>query len=244
MATRTTLDPNFTTTYPYYGANIPSENARPSESVPVNLPSVGASPSLPALPSSSSLSTQPSLVEQAINKALKNPCIFFGLDCDKEFDFLHPDYPVSFEYKGLKYACATAAIEAQKFTNNPESMKKFEKVKAYDVFDVSYSIWFSAPKLSDEQRKKIEFETQLAKFSQNSDLLQRLLLTADAYLASHSIVWASDTPSLWTDGHDGTGTNQSGQILMRIRKELGGIGIVKQPDNFKALVKELEASKF
>ncbi len=244
------------------GASIPTQDSRPdlphlnsipsTEALPlspslesernVNIPSVPASPSLPALPSSSALSAQPSMLEQAITKALKNPCIFFGLGCDKQFDFLHKDYSVSFEYKGLKYECATAAIEAQKFAHNRELMEKFAKVKANDVCYLSASLWISAPKLANEET--IHYDVQLAKFSQNPDLSLRLLLTADAYLASHVSFWASDTPSVWTDGHDGKGENKSGQILMQIRKDLGGIGVVAKPDNFEALVKKLEASKF
>ena len=265
MTTRIAPDPNSKATYLFnaevgfipteYSRRVlphlnstPSTEALPSspslESMPnVNLPSVGASPSLPALPSSSSLPVQPTLVEQAINKALKNPCIFFDGNYVKQFDFLHIDYPAKVEYNGLNYQCARAAIEAQKFTHTPMLMEKFTNLNAADVPSITMSISPSVmKKLTDEE--KIHYEVQLAKFSQNPDLSKRLLLTADAHLVSHALLpYCSEHGLLWTDGYDGKGQNKSGQILMQIRKELGGIGVVAKPDDFEALLTKFKESR-
>lgn len=63
-------------------------------------------------------------------------------------------------------------------------------------------------------------EAVRAKFSQHAELNELLLSTGDRKIVEHTT-----NDSYWGDGGDGTGKNQLGQILMRLRTELlGGSG--------------------
>ncbi|HEY5268431.1 MAG TPA: NADAR family protein [Candidatus Saccharimonadales bacterium] len=63
----------------------------------------------------------------------------------------------------------------------------------------------------------VMYNCVLAKFLQHKDLRDQLLATGDEELIEDSPVdW------VWGCGTDGTGRNELGKILMRIRKELQG----------------------
>ncbi len=59
------------------------------------------------------------------------------------------------------------------------------------------------------------YDACLAKFSQHSDLKQLLLDTGDAIIIEHT-----KNDNYWGDGGDGTGRNQLGKTLMRVRDTL------------------------
>lgn len=69
----------------------------------------------------------------------------------------------------------------------------------------------------EEVKDGVMREAVLAKFQQHSDLLSLLLSTGDAKLIEHT-----RNDSYWGDGGDGSGLNMLGQILMDVRRELGG----------------------
>lgn len=69
----------------------------------------------------------------------------------------------------------------------------------------------------DEMKDMVMYDCVLAKFTQNHDLLKKLLETGDAELIEDSPVdW------YWGWGKDHTGQNKLGQILMEVREELQG----------------------
>jgi len=59
------------------------------------------------------------------------------------------------------------------------------------------------------------YEACLAKFSQHQDLKQLLLDTGEAEIVEHT-----KNDNYWGDGGDGTGRNQLGKTLMRVREAL------------------------
>ena len=59
------------------------------------------------------------------------------------------------------------------------------------------------------------YDACLAKFSQHPDLKQLLLSTGDAIIIEHT-----KNDNYWGDGGDGTGRNQLGKTLMRVRDTL------------------------
>jgi ribA/ribD-fused uncharacterized protein len=65
----------------------------------------------------------------------------------------------------------------------------------------------------------IMLEALRAKFSQHPDLRKLLLETGDRPLVEHT---AND--QYWADGGDGSGRNRLGELLMRLREELGAGG--------------------
>ena len=60
-------------------------------------------------------------------------------------------------------------------------------------------------------------EAVLAKFEQHADLRALLLSTGDAKLVEHT-----ENDDYWGDGGDGSGRNMLGQLLMEVRRQLGG----------------------
>ena len=77
----------------------------------------------------------------------------------------------------------------------------------------------SLPLRKDWEKVKdnIMCEIVLAKFSQNKQQRTTLLYTGDSKLVEHTT-----NDSYWGDGGDGSGKNQLGKTLMKVRKELSG----------------------
>ena len=60
-------------------------------------------------------------------------------------------------------------------------------------------------------------EALVAKFEQHPQLRDLLLSTGDAKLVEHT-----ERDDYWGDGGDGSGRNMLGQLLMEVRRRLGG----------------------
>ena len=101
-------------------------------------------------------------------------------------------------------------------TSNPKSVKALgRKVKNFDE------------KLWDEYKKFIVKMAVKSKFTYNKDLLEKLILTEDNYLAEDSPwdkVWGIGTKSLkLKENRSWPGQNLLGIILMEIREEFKNI---------------------
>ena len=57
-----------------------------------------------------------------------------------------------------------------------------------------------------------------------------LLSTGSRYLVEHTPVKGRD--NYWSDDHDGSGQNKLGKLLMVVRSELFGTGIVAKPNDY------------
>jgi ribA/ribD-fused uncharacterized protein len=75
-------------------------------------------------------------------------------------------------------------------------------------------------------KDQVMYKVVLAKFKQDSQLKGILLGTGDAKLIEHT-----DRDSYWGDGGDGSGRNQLGKTLMKVREEL------KEPINHTNVLK-------
>jgi hypothetical protein len=75
----------------------------------------------------------------------------------------------------------------------------------------------SRPLRKDWERVKdqVMLEALRAKFAQHDGLRELLLGTGDARLVEHT-----SNDRYWADGGDGTGRNQLGELLMKVRSEL------------------------
>ncbi len=196
---------------------------------------IGASELTPSIPA------PPSGFQQRLTQVLQDRCVLFGEGCDPQYTFLDNEYPSSFEFGGRQYLCATAAYEAQKLSNRPDLMERFTTLNGKDALSLSAEKHLEKHPVWYDKREEAMYHVLRAKFGQNGKLLQLLLLTADAYLASHTPFKGMDP--FWTDNTDGTGRNRLGHILMRIRKEFGGIGETQPPANLSALLDGLKTGK-
>ena len=76
-------------------------------------------------------------------------------------------------------------------------------------------------------REHSMLEVLQAKFQQHPELTELLLATGDAYLVENT-----SRDAFWADGGDGKGKNRLGNLLMQVRGEKGGIGIVPKPAKY------------
>ncbi len=154
--------------------------------------------------------------------------IWFDDKDNKYTFFLSNFYPVKIKIWNMKFACAEGAFQAAKFLHKPELAVRFTNLSGEEA-------WKLAQKMSYQQRddwykvrESLMLEVLYAKFDQHSDLKELLLATGDAYL-----VQTSDRNAFWADGGDGTGKNRLGNLLMQVRSEKGGIGVVPKPKKYK-----------
>lgn len=157
--------------------------------------------------------------------------IWFDDKDNKETYFLSNFYPASIQVSGAKFSCAEAAFQAAKFSHKPDLCMRFTRLEGEEA-------WKLAKRHSYEQRSdwykirdNVMLEVLRAKFRQNANLAELLLATGDAYLVEHS-----ERDAYWSDGGDGKGKNQLGQILMQVRGELGGVGEVAKPGKYRKFV--------
>ena len=131
---------------------------------------------------------------------------------DGEYFFLSNFYPCDVNYDGMKFRNAEAAFQSAK------TVFSIEK-STFTVLDAS-----SAKKLGrqvllrkdwEQMKDKVMYDVCYAKFSQNPELLQKLLNTSDSILIEGN-TWGD---RIWGI-YKGEGENRLGKILMQIRDEL------------------------
>lgn len=129
-----------------------------------------------------------------------------------KYDFLSNYYVAPVTYNGLTFQSNEAAFQAQK-TLNEGQRRKFtrmapNKAKAKGRNVILRSDW-------EQVKNKIMYEVCYAKFTQNPELKEKLLLTGDEELIEGNT---------WHDTYWGVcnrrGKNKLGKILMRVREEL------------------------
>lgn len=157
--------------------------------------------------------------------------IWFDDDENKYTHFLSNFYPTSVNIWDMKFSCSESAFQAAKFKNIPELAVRFTHLDGQEA-------WLLAKKHSYQQRadwyqvrEEIMLEILRTKFKQHDDLKSLLLATGNAYLVENS-----SRDAFWADGGDGNGKNRLGHLLMQIRGEFGGIGVVSKPAKYKKFV--------
>eukprot|EP01132_Coremiostelium_polycephalum_P002623 gene2623-3252_t len=118
----------------------------------------------------------------------------------------------SIHYAGQVWKTSEHYFQAMKFEGTPHY---FEVLKAGTPGDSArMGRSRSRPLRPDweEVKDQIMFDIVLAKFQQNKDIQKILLETGEAKLVEHTY-----NDSYWGDGGDGTGRNQLGITLMKVR---------------------------
>lgn len=135
-------------------------------------------------------------------------------DFHGDYDFLSNFYEVSVQYQGLTYGSSEAAFQAQKCMTD----------KAKAVFTEyrpgkSKSAGRRVTLRPDWENVKVNIMQEIlrAKFTQNSELAERLIDTGDKVLVEGNN-WGD---TFWgVDNRTGQGENHLGKILMKIRSEI------------------------
>lgn len=133
-----------------------------------------------------------------------------------EYDFLSNMYAASFVWDGRAYRNSEAAFQSAK-SLDPAVRDTFGNMNGVEAKRAGKKVKLR----EDWEHVKVEImeEVVRAKFSQNPELLQRLVDIGDLELVEgnrwHDTFWGVDMTS-------GKGENHLGKILMKIRAELGG----------------------
>jgi len=160
-----------------------------------------------------------------------NRILYYGRDRDA-FGFLSHFYPSPIELDGWIWPCVEYFYQAQKSSDRDyrraimeaESPGKVKRLAANpDITGKSGKhSWFRAHGKSpraDWHQVKLDImrRADLAKYTQNPALRERLLATGDAELVE-------DSPSepFWGIGSDGNGANWAGRVIMEVRAALRG----------------------
>ncbi|CAD6884509.1 unnamed protein product [Tilletia caries] len=147
-------------------------------------------------------------------KALSPPEIRF-YDSKQPYYFLTNFFPSPIVYSGTHFATAEAFFQAAKFDFVPELQEEISGAewprRVLEKAQIHSQL--VSPGWS-ERRLEIMRIAQILKYTQNPQLLQRLLQTCGAKLIEDSRI-----DSFWGIGN-GNGCNHLGQILMEVRDQL------------------------
>ncbi len=154
-----------------------------------------------------------------------------------KFSFLSNMHSATFEWDGRTYQNSEAAFQSAKALD-PAVRDQFSEMTGMVAKREGKKVQLRG----DWERVKDEImeEVVRAKFSQNPDLLQKLIDTGDIELmegnAWHDTYWGVDVKS-------GKGENHLGIILMKIRSELGGAKYVEKARQMKVEKEEAKRSE-
>ncbi|CAF1157376.1 unnamed protein product [Adineta steineri] len=125
-------------------------------------------------------------------------------------------YPAPIQLDGYTWPTVEHYFQAQKFVSNEMHFKNILGLATpREAFD--YVRTYKSLRRSDWENVKddLMFKACLAKFQQHPELKELLLSTGDRTLIEHT-----KNDSYWGDGGDGTGRNQLGITLMKVRDYL------------------------
>ncbi len=123
------------------------------------------------------------------------------------------NYPISLD--GDSWPTVEHYYQAAKFVDLPDLVEKIRRcVRPYDAWRLGRVELARRRADWDEVKDEVMWRAIRAKFSQHSELTERLVATGDLPLVEHS-----PNDAYWGDGGDGSGQNRLGQILMQVRSE-------------------------
>eukprot|EP00339_Tiarina_fusa_P019077 CAMPEP_0117035394 /NCGR_PEP_ID=MMETSP0472-20121206/25136_1 /TAXON_ID=693140 ORGANISM="Tiarina fusus, Strain LIS" /NCGR_SAMPLE_ID=MMETSP0472 /ASSEMBLY_ACC=CAM_ASM_000603 /LENGTH=195 /DNA_ID=CAMNT_0004744843 /DNA_START=129 /DNA_END=716 /DNA_ORIENTATION=- len=118
---------------------------------------------------------------------------------------------------GYNWKTSEAYYQASKFQDPVHVQRVNDLLTPREAFN--YARQYKSDIRSDwfQINMQVMRKALLAKFSQHPDLLQMLLKTKDKLLIEHT---AND--NFWGDGGNGSGRNNLGKLLMKVREEMSG----------------------
>jgi predicted NAD-dependent protein-ADP-ribosyltransferase YbiA (DUF1768 family) len=139
-------------------------------------------------------------------------------------------FPCSLIYNNNTFTNSDSLFQSLKFEHIPNFHTKFTNLDAGESFKVArfnkvrcINGWISDGLNVDAMAKTLNI-----KFSQNSNLGDQLVETGSAYLLEHC---PPRRDVFWADNGNGTGKNMLGQLLMKQRGNIGGVGVVVPSQN-------------
>jgi N-glycosidase YbiA len=156
------------------------------------------------------------VVKEGVHTAASSTPVKF-YDSGKPFyeftNFYEP--PGGIVIEGLTWRTTEAFFQARKFPNSPLYRAIHQLRTPREAFQLAQDNRQSVR--ADWQKVSVDvmFEAVFCKFSQHPHLKKLLLSTGNRELIEHT-----KNDSFWGDGGDGTGQNQLGKVLMKVREIL------------------------
>jgi len=122
-------------------------------------------------------------------------------------------YPI--KVKGKIWKTSEHYFQAQKFDNKDYQAKIRKAATPMKAAQLGRDRKVRIRKNWDNMKDNVMYDALKAKFSQNEELKRLLIETEDKILIEHT-----ENDSYWGDGGDGTGKNNLGKLLMKLRGEL------------------------
>jgi ribA/ribD-fused uncharacterized protein len=131
------------------------------------------------------------------------------------YGFLSNFAPFPVEVDGKTWPTTEHYFQAQKFAGRVEEEQVRKAPSASEAARLGRKLAGLRPDW-DAVKDEVMLKAVRAKFTQHPDLRRQLLETGDRKLVEHT-----SNDSYWADGGDGSGRNRLGELLMRVRAELG-----------------------
>jgi len=163
-------------------------------------------------------------------------CVFYGAKGEDLFGNFW-EYPFIISYKcgnvTLQGTNVETIFQGAKYALNPQYASQFNNATAEHAFTLSRQFrQQNIPILPNWDTVKFNIMRDLLRIKFNYQEYKTVLLgTGNKCLVEHNPVKGRDT--IWSDDNDGTGQNNLGKILMEIRQEFGGCGIVGVPQEYR-----------
>lgn len=140
--------------------------------------------------------------------------------------------------KEVTFKSVESAFQAIKFYPHLDLIEQFVPLTGKEAKDLSRSIGMDKmdPNWFKGNREAAMISLIRLKFN-NLDLKDKLLKTGCSYIVEHASKGHIDP--YWSDNYDGSGENMMGKILMTVRGELGGTGIVPPSSDYLQWLKTL-----
>ena len=127
-----------------------------------------------------------------------------------EYAFLSNFYEALIEYNGLRFRNNEAAFQAMK---NPREAYRFTGLSAKEAKSLGKKVHLRQD--WEDAKVRIMYEICLAKFSQHTELKDRLLATDNSFLEE-----GNDWGDIEWGVCNGYGKNRLGKLLMLVRRDL------------------------
>lgn len=164
-----------------------------------------------------------SLVPAAIREG--KPAVLVDSKAEPSLARLMPAHPSRFEFSGICYPSAQHALFAQLYTHRRDLQSEMATLNLSKLAYFLITHFFERRKDWETPGIKTEimYNILFAKFDQNPEFAGDLLSTLDSYIA------IKGDDEFWTCGKEGTGSNELGKLLMRVREVKEGAGEVERP---------------
>lgn len=144
-------------------------------------------------------------------------------------------FEVPVNYRGYRFRNSEAAFQAAKFLQFPQIVQEFAHLSGHEAWQKAKSLKHLV-NYNDWNNRKIEVMREVVRAKFDHPQLKRILLaTSNAFLVEHCPVKGRDND--WSDDCDGTGQNNLGKTLMRVRQDLGGVGEVARTPKYEQFIR-------